>query len=239
MILPEKDPIGRAITDLWEGKDVELIKVVSDVAEDETLDPHYFFRSFAEMPELEQFALGKVRGRVLDVGAGAGCHVLELEKRGMDVLAIDISIRSVEIMEKRGVRNPMVGDIFEVHEGAFDTILLLMNGVGIARTLDGLKQLLLQCKKLLAPGGQVLLDSSDIIYLFEDEEGAVYYDLTASKYYGEVTYQLFYNNIESDSFGWLYAGAEILEAIAQSIGFGFELIKEGSHYDYLARLTFG
>ena len=112
-----------------------------------------------------------------------------------------------------------------------------MNGVGIARTLDGLKQLMLQCKKLLAPGGQVLLDSSDIIYLFEDEEGAVYYDLNASKYFGEVTYQLFYNNIESDSFGWLYAGAEILEAIAQSIGFRFEMIKEGAHYDYLARLT--
>ena len=237
MILPEKDPIGRALSDLWEGKEVEMIKVVSDVAEDETLDPHYFFRSYEEMPKLEQLALDEVRGRVLDVGAGAGCHALELEKRGLEVIAIDISKLAVSVMEKRGVNNPRLGDIFEVHEGSFDTILLMMNGVGIAQTLDGLQKMLTQCKKLLAPGGQILLDSSDIIYLFEDEEGAVYYDLNASKYYGEVTYQLRYNDVESEPFGWLYAGAEILEAIAQSIGYHFEILKEGPHYDYLARLT--
>ena len=188
------------------------------------------------MPELEQIALQMAEGNILDVGAGSGCHALALQEMGKKVCAIDISPRSVEVMEKRGVRNVRQMNLFDPHFlETFDTILMLMNGSGIIGKLENMAAFFQKMKQLLRPGGCILMDSSDLRYLFEDEDGSFLIDL-AGDYYGEIDFQMQYKNIKGDSFDWLYVDFQTLSLYAAGNGFEAELIKEGEHYDYLTRL---
>ena len=196
------------------------------------------------MPEIERKALDLAKGRVLDVGAGAGCHSLVLQEKGMDVTAIDISPLSVETMKKRGVKKVLEQDFFELGsqqhvftlEGQYDTILMLMNGIGIVGTLERLPEFFKQLDKILAPGGQVLCDSSDISYVFEDEEGMI--DIpNEMNYYGEHSFRMQYKDTIGEPFNWLYIDADTLREKAGRCGYVVEVVAEGEHYDYLARLT--
>jgi SAM-dependent methyltransferase len=174
-------------------------------------------------------------GRVLDVGAGAGCHTLALQDTHA-VTAIDISPLSVEAMTMRGVKDARCIDVFDTSlNEQFDTILLLMNGTGIAGKLERMPMLLNRLKQLLSDDGQILMDSSDLCYIYEDEDGFI--DLTGIEgYYGEVDYQMVYRDTEGERFDWLYIDYETLETIAAGCGLACEKIADGEHYDYLARL---
>jgi 2-polyprenyl-3-methyl-5-hydroxy-6-metoxy-1,4-benzoquinol methylase len=180
ILLPKhKDPIGRAVLDHVSGKPTEDIHVKTDIAEDEILSPVYFFRTFSDMPLQEQEALKRCNGKVLDVGAGAGAHSIWLQEEGYDVDSIDISPLSCKTMIKRGVKNVIQTDVLSLQGKKYDTILLLMNGIGVAQTLSGLENLLTHLKSLLNPGGQILADSSDLIYLFADEDGSALVDINS------------------------------------------------------------
>ena len=236
LLAANKDPIGSALLDYLEtGKDIP-IEVKLDIAEDDTLLPSYFFRSYEQCPELEQIALQQARGKVLDVGAGAGSHSLYLQQQGLDVTAIDVSPASVDVMRKRGIKNVLLADFYDDREGQFDTLMFLMNGIGLVQTLDSFDEFFSRVKKLLAPHGQVLLDSSDLIYMFEEEDGSYLIDIN-DKYHGEVIFNLAYKNISGDPFNWLYVSEELLQDAAEANGFDFEVVKQGPHYDYLAKLT--
>lgn len=244
----ERDPMGAAILDYQKEQRAGRLRVRSTMFEDDEMPVAHLFRNESEMPLLEQKALSLARGRILDVGAGAGCHALALQQRGMEVKAIDISPLSCEAMRLRGVRDvqctSLFSPLFSPSESAcpvgFDTILLLMNGTGIAGKVSRLPMLLMRLRDLLAAGGQVLVDSSDLRYIYEDEEGHMDID-PKEPYYGEVDYQIVYKNlrgktIEGDSFDWLYADFGLLQSTARACAMGCELVAEGDHYDYLARL---
>lgn len=194
--LPEQeDPMGAAIRDYFrQGKSAQL-KVLSSLFDDDEMPVAHLFRSYHEMPPLEQRALSEARGKVLDVGAGAGCHALALQERGLDVTAVDISPLSCETMKERGVANVECVNIFNQRfQERFDTLLLLMNGTGIAGKLSRLPQLLSRLKQLMNPGAQILIDSSGLRYIYEDENGVLDVDFNGA-YYGEVDYQMTYRNI--------------------------------------------
>lgn len=231
------DTIGQAIYNYYFNKVTEVISVESNYTEDEEINPAHFFRVWQDMPEIEQKALGLCRGKVLDVGAGAGCHSLELQKMGMEVIALEKSELASQVMRDRGVENIVAKDIFCFTEKPFDTILLLMNGVGIAGTISGLKELLKHLKLILATEGQILLDSADISYLFEEEDGSVWMDLAKENYYGEMTYTVNYLKQYNSTFPWLFIDIETLLQIATEEGFKMELIAEGEENQFLARLT--
>jgi SAM-dependent methyltransferase len=231
------DTIGQAIYNYYFNNDKEIISVESNYTEDEEINPAHFFRVWEEMPEIEQKALALCRGKVLDIGAGAGCHTLELQKNGLEVVALEKSELASQVMRDRGVINIVVKDIFHFYEKPFDTILLLMNGIGIAGSLSGLKKLLKHLKSILAPGGQIILDSTDISYLFEEEDGSVWFDLTNENYYGEMTYTVNYLDNNTSTFPWLFVDFETLLQIATEEGYKVELIDEGDDNQYLARLT--
>ena len=185
---------------------------------------------------LEQKALQLTKGRVLDIGAGSGCHTLALQEKGLEVKAIDISPLSCEAMELRGVMDAECINLFDEHlETGFDTILLLMNGTGIAGKIEHLPALFNRLKALLNQGGQILIDSSDLKYIYENEDGSFDINLNGA-YYGEVDYQMIYKDIKGDSFDWLYVDFPLLKSIAESCGLQGELVAEGEHYDYLARI---
>mgnify|MGYP003440320988 FL=1 len=102
MILPvEKDPMGRAILDFWQHGHAARLEVMSPMFDDDEIPVDTLFREYAEMPEVEKVALSKAGGKILDVGAGAGCHSLFLQSKGMDVTPIDISPNSVSVMRER------------------------------------------------------------------------------------------------------------------------------------------
>lgn len=196
----------------------------------------YFFRTWKDMPVLEQKALELSNGKVLDVGAGTGIHALELQKIGVECKAIDISELSVKIMKERGVKDAEHIDFYQLKGEKFDTILLLMNGIGLVKRMSGFKDFFKKCKELLNPGGQILFDSSDLIYLFEEEDGSFLIDLN-EHYYGEVDFEVKFDGVISKPFPWLFIDFDNFQFQAEKYGFQAELIETGEHYDYLARVT--
>jgi SAM-dependent methyltransferase len=231
-----KDPIGSALIEYLNKADDTPITVKLDVADEDTLAPSYFFRQYDQCPELEQIAMQQARGRVLDVGAGAGSHSLYLQEQGLDVTAIDVSPNSVDVMQKRGLPNAILADFYEFSAEPFDTLLFLMNGIGLVQTLDGFDEFFAHARTLLAPNGQIILDSSDLIYMFEEEDGSYLIDMSA-QYHGEVEFNLSYKDVQGEPFNWLYVAEELLQDAAEANGFNCEIIKQGPHYDYLAKLT--
>lgn len=233
---PNDDIMGQALMDYFRHQTVEPLIVKTSLSDPEEYDNAYFFRNFDEMPELEQKALQISKGKVLDVGAGTGIHALYLQKKSIAVDAIDISELSVEIMRERGVQKAQCIDFFELKDQKYDTLLFLMNGIGLVETLNGFKKFFKHCDLLLNEGGQILFDSSDIIYLFEEEDGSFLIDLN-QRYYGEVDFHLTYKGISSEPFPWLFVDFDNFQDQADHFGFTAELIQRGSHYDYLARVT--
>ncbi|WP_321571669.1 class I SAM-dependent methyltransferase, partial [Parabacteroides goldsteinii] len=209
----------------------------SSMFDEDEIPVKQLFRNFTEMPALEQEALRMSEGRILDVGAGSGCHSLALQEMGKTVKAIDISPLSVEVMQKRGVKDACLENFFnEQFSGSFDTILMLMNGSGIVGKIANLPIFFHTLKRLLAPGGCVWMDSSDLRYLFEDEDGNLDIDID-DDYYGEVDFRMQYKNIRGDRFDWLYLDFQTLSLHAANNGFKAEKIREGEHFDYLAKIS--
>jgi cyclopropane fatty-acyl-phospholipid synthase-like methyltransferase len=195
----------------------------------------YLFRDFNSMPKIEQTALQLAKGKILDVGCGAGSHSLYLQEKGLEVTAIDISSNAIKACELRGIKMALVQNVLDIENEKFDTILLLMNGTGIFGSLNNTAVYLQKLKSLLAPNGQILIDSSDIIYMFDEaEDGSKW--IPADGYYGELTFSISYKNQTEDPFPWLYLDYNTLQNAAHSNGLQCELLAKGVHFDYLARL---
>lgn len=230
------DPMGAAIYDFHRNGSADVLKVYSSDFDDDEIPVSDLFREYEDMPYIERVALDLAAGRVLDVGAGSGCHSLALAKAGKESVAIDISPLSVEVMRERGVDARLVNLYDESFAEKFDTVLMLMNGTGIIGTLENMETFFTRIRQLLNPGGCVLIDSSDLRYLFEEEDGSLMIDL-ADDYYGLVDYQMQYKDVLGEPFDWLYVDFDTLAYYAEENGFMAEMVANGEHYDYLARLT--
>ena len=228
------DPIGKAITDFSRSKRPDDIIVCSEICEDDIIPIEVLFRNEDEMPELEVLALQYATGKILDVGAGAGTHANYLQNMGKDVTAIDISEGAVTFMQTQGLKSKKI-NFFDLKDEKFDTILMLMNGIGIAGTLSNLEKTLEHAKSLLNPGGKILCDSSDIKYLYEDEDGSLWVNLN-QEYYGNFRFQMKYKKETGPWFDWLYVDFDSLFNAAKNVG-----LKAVRLYDkddnYLAEIT--
>lgn len=232
-----KDPMGRAIADYAKNGIAGRLRVFSSMFDEDEIPVAELFRTADGMSGIERRALAVSCGRVLDVGAGSGCHTLALQEAGKDVCAIDISPLSVDVMTRRGVKDARLVNLFDTAlDEKFDTVLMLMNGSGIIGRVERFPEFFRRVDAILAPGGQVLMDSSDLMYLFEDEDGVADIDV-AGAYYGEVDFTMQYKNVRGDEFDWLYVDFETLSLYAEENGFRAELVEEGEHYDYLVRIT--
>jgi SAM-dependent methyltransferase len=233
-----KDLFGKAILDYQTNNSSEDLVTETSISEADEMPVSYLFRTYNEMPKLEQKALQLAKGSVLDVGCGAGSHTLALQnERKLDVTAIDISENAVRACQLRGIENVKVANILDLDvKNKFDTILLLMNGTGIFGTLNETAKYLQKLKSLLKDEGQILIDSSDLIYMYDqDEDGA--YCIPAEGYYGELTFTVQYKGETEDTFPWLYLDYNTLQNAAIANGLKCELLLEGKHFDYLAKLS--
>lgn len=230
-----KDLFGTALLDYYNGNYSEDLITSTHISDEDTLPIPYLFRDYKAMPKLEQQALKLAKGTVLDVGCGAGNHSLYLQEKGLKVKAIDISNGAIQVAKKRGVLQAEVKPILEETD-SFDTILLLMNGTGIFQELAQVSKYLSHLKSLLKPNGQILMDSSDIKYMYEDDDGGFWIDTNAN-YYGELDYFLSYKGEKESPMKWLYLDFNTLLTACTAVGLKCELILEGEHFDYLARLS--
>lgn len=233
-----KDLFGKAMYDFQTNNSPEDIITETSISEEDEMSIGYLFRSYEEMPKIEQKALQLASGKTLDVGCGAGSHSLSLQNdRNLDVIAIDISEKAIETCKLRGLKNAVVQNILEFEGEKFDTILLLMNGTGIFGKLQNCNTYLSKLKSLLNPNGQILIDSSDIIYMFDEDEDGGKWIPSETEYYGELTFTISYKGEKEETFDWLYLDYNTLQNAAIANGLKCELIMEGEHYDYLARLS--
>lgn len=232
------DIFGNAIKAYYHHGDNQDIIVHSPDFEDDIIPVSYLFRDYGKMPLLEKKALNECSGKVLDVGCGAGSHALYLQNEiQLKVTGIDSSEGAIDICRQRGLKDAHRVHFEDFVGQSFDTILLLMNGTGIVGQLKNLNGFFRKLKQLLAPGGQVLIDSSDLSYLFDpDQDGGIWVD-PSEGYYGELTYRLSYKDQTSSEFNWLYLDFNSLHLAASENGFRCKLLQEGEHYDYLAKLN--
>ena len=221
----DKDPMGAAISDFHQHKRAQKLRVFSSQFDEDEIPVKELYRELPTMSVLERTALDMANGKILDVGAGSGCHSLELQKMNKEVDAIDVSPLSVEVMKERGVKNARLINLFdETFPDTYDTILMLMNGSGIIGTLSAMPAFFQRMKRILRPDGCILMDSSDLKYLFEEEDGSYLIDLAGS-YYGEVDFQMQYKEIKGDEFDWLYIDFQTLSLYATENGFKADLAK--------------
>lgn len=233
-----KDLFGKAILDYQTNNNPEDLLTETSISEEDVMSVAYLFRSYAEMPKIEQKALQLAKGKILDVGCGAGSHSLTLQNdRQLNVTSIDVSESAIQACKLRGIKNAKVQDLMTLENDKFDTIIVLMNGPGICGKLKNLPKFLLKLKSLLNDGGQILMDSSDIIYMFDEDEDGGKWIPTENEYYGETIFTITYKGEKEKPLDWLFLDYNTLQNGAFANGLQCELLLEGEHYDYLARLS--
>lgn len=233
-----KDLFGQAIYDYHFNQNPEDLITETSISEADEMPVEYLFRTYKQMPKIEQKALQLAKGKVLDAGCGAGSHAIYLqEEKKLAVTAIDISPKAIEVCKDRGIHDARVLNVLDLNGETFDTIILLMNGIGIAQQLKKISTFLTHLKSLLNPGGQILLDSSDIIYMFDEDEDGGKWIPSERDYYGEVSFTVAYKGETEIPFDWLYIDYNTLQNAAHANGLNCELVIEGENFDYLARLT--
>jgi len=230
------DIYGKALTHYFNNPGNQEIQVHSDIAETDSYPVSWFFRTTKEFPVLEQKALELCKGKILDVGAGTGIHSLALQDLDMDIHAIDISPGAVNVMQKQGLKNAKLQDFYTIENQKYDTLLMLMNGFGVMGTIEGVPEFFTKADELLSSTGQILVDSSDLIHLYTEEDGSVMFDLNAN-YHGEITYQMEFNGEMGHPFQWLFIDFHLMQEFAEKAGFKAVKIFEEENNHYLAQIT--
>jgi SAM-dependent methyltransferase len=227
----DNDIYGRFLKDFYKSELKSDVVLHNNYGEAEELPVDAFFRGEEDMPDVEIFALNLCEGKILDIGAGTGTHSLVLQRNGLEVNAIELSEGACEVMNLRGVKKVIHADVMSFKsEEKFDTLLMMMNGIGFCGYIDDLKLFLVHAKQLLNEGGQILFDSSDVAYLYEDEVPET------ESYYGEIDYQYEYEGEKGEWFSWLYIDIEFMKTIAEECGWNFQIIYQDEEEHYLGRL---
>jgi SAM-dependent methyltransferase len=230
-------PFGLALEKYFKGdKDIKIIYHRDDGQETEDLIEGYF-RTYPNFSELEKIAIDRCKGKILDIGSGTGPHTLELQKRGFDVLAIDISKKACEIMKKRGVKRTECKTPYEINEKNFDTIIILGCSIGFVADLKGLKRFLKYAKTLLSKEGFILMDSRDI--RITDNSKHIEYqqnNTRKGKYRGEIRLQIEFNGVKGELFQILHIDPDTLKDLAKDLGWKCEILSENESGLYLAKL---
>lgn len=224
------DVLGHAIHDYHYKLSPGQLSIHNKFGTPDKMPIEVYFRKEEDMPELELTALELCSGKVLDVGAGAGSHALYLQHRNVDVTVLEISPLASAVMKHRGVKKIINDDVFNYHNSQYDTLLLLMNGIGLASSIEGLHKFLKHAKTLLLPGGQLIFDSSDVAYLYKKNK------FPNDKYYGEIDFRYEYKRQKTQWFTWLYVDRNMLTKIANEEGWTMAVLFEDEHDQYLATL---
>ncbi len=227
----DNDVLGKSLLDYYRSGKKQKLIAHTDYAIDESYEVGYFFRGPADFPAIEAYALELCSGNILEIGAGAGSHSLNLQDRtDKFVTALDASAGCVNVMIKRGVKRVIWNDAYSNRIAGFDTVLMLMNGIGISGNLHGFVELLTILEKVTNSHAKIIFDSSDISYAFSKKKAE------GRPYYGEVKYQFEYLGWKGDWFDWLYIDQDTLFEMCFETNWFPQVMYEDDSGHYLARL---
>ena len=220
----------KAIAEFNTGKQSSKLLIHNSYGEPDEMPLIHYFRKESELTDLELYALELCTGKVLDVGAGTGVFSKILQARGVEVVALEISKACCSIMSKEGLRGVLNEDFFSRQVSSqFDTLLMMMNGFGLCGSMALLPKFFSAIEAHLAPGGQVIFDSSDLSYLYDE-------NLPDDRYYGEMDYRYEYDNEFGKWFKWLYIDSATLSLEAKKYGFMLQVLFTEETGQYLGRL---
>ncbi len=225
------DVYGTFLKDFYFDKLEDKVWLHNNYGEAEELPVDSFFRTEEDIMDVEVFAMNLCVGNILDIGAGTGPHSVILQRNGFNVTAIENSKGACEVMKLRGIKDIIQQDVMTYAEQKYNTLLLMMNGIGFCGYIEDLKLFLNHAKNLLLPSGQIIFDSSDVAYLYEDQKA------DEDSYYGEIDYQYEYKGKKGEWFSWLYIDEQTMRSIAKECGWNMQVIYEDEDNHYLGRLT--
>jgi SAM-dependent methyltransferase len=230
------NPFARALCDFHSGSSDASFVIRRDDGFEQRVSAAAFFK-IGNYPPLESRALEECYGKILDIGSAAGRHSLELVRRGLDVTSLDILPEVKGIMNDRGLSEIVIADVFQFHGARFDTLLMLMNGIGITGNSVGLIQFLQHAHDLIVPGGQILCDSIDV-GVTEDPRHIAYreHNLALGRSLGQQTFTMEHDSEDSIRFDWLHIDFQSLSDACEITGWTPTLLSEMEDGHYVCRL---
>jgi SAM-dependent methyltransferase len=210
-------PLAHALRAYQDGRNDARLVIRTDLGTREEWPVSLFFRTADEFPPLEREALRHCGRRVIEVGAGAGPHALALQREGHEVLAVESLPEIAGLLAERGVEKVTIRPLDDIAARTADTVLMLMNGLGLAGTLEGLQHMLKSAARLLAPEGRIVADSTDPRHFLEIDEGEPAFGQDG-RYGGEVQFQIEFDGAKGAPFPFLYVDAATLANHASKAG---------------------
>jgi len=235
----EEDAFGRVLLDYLSGPAGDPVLERDDGHAGPALGPEWFFAEPEEWPEAERAVFGYVRGRVLDVGAGAGRHSLAAQRRGLEVMAIDVSPGAVEVCRRRGVTDVRLLPLAAVDAdlGVFDTVLMMCGNFGLVGGAGEAAAILRRLHALTSPNGRIVLDSVDPDVDVDDADLAYAAGNRArGRPPGQVTIRIRYGERATPWFDLLLVSSAELERLVAGTGWRLAQVVEGEPPDYYAVL---
>ena len=230
-----QDIFGLALYSYWKGNHKTKYKIINDVSHIESDSLQRYFITYNKFPLIEKKALKHAKGKILDVGCGAGRHIIYFQNKKFDIIGVDSSKLAVKVCKERGCRNVIVSNILnlKLKNKSFDTILLFGNNIGIGGNLNGIKKLLKKLRSLAKKDGLLLLSSFDV-KATKDKKYFSYHkrNLELGRHIGQLKLRLGYKNKFSDWFNWIHIEPHTLKKIASECKWKSERTYKGKNGRY-------
>jgi SAM-dependent methyltransferase len=233
----EQDAFGHAVYDFHHGRKIVEIIEREDGLLDTTAGPAAYFAPFEEWMLHEQKAMAFVRGRVLDVGCGAGRHSLHLQEQGFDVTGIDISPLAIEVCRLRGLKDARAMGITRVSSrlGNYDTVLLLGNNFGLLANPRRARWLLRRFHRMTPENGRIVTTSNDI-YQTTDPRHLAYQEQNRQRgrMSGQIRIRVRYRHFKDPWFDYLMVSKEEMQQLLEGSGWQVRTFIESDGPAYAA-----
>jgi SAM-dependent methyltransferase len=194
-----------------------------------------YFSGFKDWPLIERKAIRLARGRVLDIGCGAGRHCLYLQEKGLDVTGIDNSPLAIEVCKQRGVKDAILLSIGDIHPGlgVFDTVLMFGSNFGLFGSFKGARRTLKKLDRITSKHAKILAMTNDL-YRTEDPDHLSYheYNRNHGRMGGQLKLKVRYRKYSTPWFDYLLVSKAEMEDILDGTGWKAAryIDSEDSHY---------
>ena len=216
-----QDAFGRLLLDFLEGRPEPEIVERDDGLVDAHDEVRAYFAPVRRWAASERRALRLVRGRVLDVGCGAGRVALELERRGREVVAIDASPLAVEVCRRRGVSDARVLRLEDVGPelGVFDTLIFYCNNFGLFGGEARARRLLRRLHRLTTARGRILASSHDPLRT-DDPDHLAYHERNRARgrLAGQIRLRIRHRKLATPWMDYLFVTRDEMAGLAEGIG---------------------
>ncbi len=236
------DAMGNELMDSFKKKD-EVFEIVErdDGFIDAAPVKDRYFSNYKDWSAIEKRGIGYARGKILDVGCGAGRHALYLQKKGLDVTGIDTSPLAIQVCKTRGLRKARllsINDVEKFGKSSFDSAIMLGHNFGLFQNRKKFKTLLKKFRKILSPKGVIIAETSDP-YKTKNSVHVSYHawNLKRGRMGGQLKLRLRYKKMISPWFDYLFVSQKELRDLLHGTGWKIQKIFGSKEANYIAILV--